>query len=140
MFAAFNILMEGRTNDSFTPPITITMADRRPESDESGRSKRQKTSSNLNPKENPYLAHMYEEDEIQDTSYSSGYSYGKPAGIKNGRGSSSALARFPRHETNAAMARRAEDGPNNPFNGKPLSTEYFNIMETRRNLPVHAQR
>ena len=116
------------------------MADRRPEFDDSGRSKRQKTSSSMDPKENPYLAHMYEEDDIQNTSYSSGYAYGKPAGKMNGRGVSSALAKFSRHETDAAMAKLAEDGPNNPFNGNPLSKEYFNILKTRRNLPVHAQR
>lgn len=116
------------------------MADRRPDSDDSSRSKRQKTSSSMDPKENPYLAHMYDEDEIPDTSYSSGYGYGKPAGKTNGRGASAALAKFPRHETNAAMAKRVEDGPNNPFNGNPLSKEYFNILETRRKLPVHAQR
>ena len=122
------------------------MTDRRPASDDSGRNKRQKTSLDTDPKNNPYLAHMYEEDEIEDTGYGSlsgsgsGYSYGKPAGNMNGRGNSSSLASFPRHKTNAAMARRAEDGPNNPFNGNPLSKEYFNILETRRNLPVHAQR
>ena len=38
------------------------------------------------------------------------------------------------------MARLAEDGPNNPFNGRSLSKSYFNILKTRRNLPVHAQR
>ena len=122
----------------------INMADRRPDSDESGRSKRQKTSStDMDPKANPYLAHMYEEDDEDEgvnTGSGYGYGYGKPAGKMNGRGVSSALARFPRHKTNAAMAKSAEDGPNNPFNGKPLSTEYFNILKTRRNLPVHAQR
>lgn len=116
------------------------MADRRPDSGDSGRSKRQKTSSDMDPKENPYLAHMYEEDEVEDTSYGYGYGYGKPAGKLNGRGNSSALAGFPRHKTDAAMAKRVEDGPNNPFNGNPLSKEYFNILKTRRNLPVHAQR
>lgn len=116
------------------------MADRRPESEDSGRSKRQKTSSDMDPKENPYLAHMYAEDEVDDTSYGSGYSFGKPSGKMPGRGSSSALAKFPRHQTNSAMARKVEDGPNNPFNGNPLSKEYFNILKTRRNLPVHAQR
>lgn len=118
------------------------MADRRPDSGDSGRSKRQKISSDMDPKENPYLAHMYEEDEIEDTSYNSGYGYGygKPADKMNRRGNSSSLAKFPRHKTNAAMARAAEDGPNNPFNGNPLSKGYFNILKTRRNLPVHAQR
>ena len=117
------------------------MADRRPDSGDSGRSKRQKTSStNMDPKDNPYLAHMYEEDEPEPEDNSYGYGYGKPAGRMNGRGSSSALASFPRHKTNTAMAKKAEDGPNNPFNGKPLSSQYFNILKTRRNLPVHAQR
>ena len=26
------------------------------------------------------------------------------------------------------MAKKAEDGPNNPFSGKPLSSQYFNIL------------
>lgn len=120
------------------------MADRRPDSGDSGRSKRQKTSStDMDPKDNPYLAHMYEEDEedeVEDNSYGYGYGHGKPAGRMNGRSTSSALANFPRHKTTTAMANRAEDGPNNPFNGKPLSAQYFNILRTRRNLPVHAQR
>ena len=38
------------------------------------------------------------------------------------------------------MAKLAEDGPNNPYNGRSLSKSYFNILKTRRNLPVHAQR
>ncbi len=115
------------------------MADRRPDSVDSGSSKRQKTSStDMDPKENPYLAHMYEEDGAEDGNY--GYGYRKAAGRTNGSENSSALAGFQRHKTTAAMAKKAEDGPNNPFNGKPLSEQYFNILETRRNLPVHAQR
>jgi pre-mRNA-splicing factor ATP-dependent RNA helicase DHX15/PRP43 len=115
------------------------MAGRRPDSDDSGRSKRQKTSStDIDPKENPYLAHMYEEEDVQDAGYNGGY--GKPTNFTNGRGNYSALAGFPRHRTTAAMAKEAEDGPDNPFNGKPLSPQYFNILKTRRNLPVHAQR
>ena len=38
------------------------------------------------------------------------------------------------------MARKAEDGPNNPFTDQPLSANYFKILQTRRGLPVHAQR
>ena len=38
------------------------------------------------------------------------------------------------------MAKKAEDGPSNPFNGQPLSQKYFSILKTRRNLPVHVQR
>lgn len=121
------------------------MAHPRPDSGDSGRSKRQKTSIDMDPKANPYLAHMYpedqeEEDEGVDTGYGQGYGFGKPAGRMNGRSNPSALVGFPRHKTSAAMAKSAEDGPNNPFNGKPLSAEYFNILKIRRNLPVHAQR
>lgn len=120
------------------------MADRRPDSIDSGRSKRQKTSStDMDPKENPYLAHMYEEEDVEEEDVQDGgynYGYRKPTNFMNGRGNYSALAGFPRHRTTAAMAKKAEDGPNNPFNGKPLSTQYFNILKTRRNLPVHAQR
>jgi pre-mRNA-splicing factor ATP-dependent RNA helicase DHX15/PRP43 len=38
------------------------------------------------------------------------------------------------------MAKKAEDGPENPFKGGVLSERYFGILKTRRNLPVHAQR
>ena len=50
------------------------------------------------------------------------------------------MSSFRRHKTNAAMAKTAEDGPNNPFTGKPLSQNYFRILKTRRDLPVHSQR
>ena len=91
------------------------------------------------PKYNPYLAHM---DQQQDDGfgYSNGYGHGLKSGTMNGASTGTTLAKFPRHATTAAMASKAEDGPNNPFNGKPLSDQYFNILRTRRNLPVHAQR
>ena len=91
------------------------------------------------PKYNPYLAHM---DQQQDDGfgYSNGYGHGLKSGKMNGASTGTTLANFPRHATTAAMASKAEDGPNNPFNGKPLSDQYFNILKTRRNLPVHAQR
>ena len=50
------------------------------------------------------------------------------------------LKSFNRHATTAAQAIAAEDGPSNPFTGKKLSERYFDILKTRRNLPVHAQR
>ena len=122
------------------------MADRRPDTDDGPKpSKRQKTSaSDMDPKANPYLAHMYEEN-ADDNSYSNGYANGYSNGYDrgpkaNGTSGGSALLKFPRHATTADMAKKAEDGPNNPFSGKPLSTQYFNILKTRRNLPVHAQR
>ena len=79
--------------------------------------KRQKTSGDMNPESNPYLAHMY-------------------SAQSNGTG----LKSFKRHATTAAQATAAEDGPSNPFTGKKLSDRYFDILKTRRNLPVHAQR
>ncbi|MCJ1343521.1 DEAH-box ATP-dependent RNA helicase prp43 [Peltigera leucophlebia] len=110
------------------------MADRRPVVEEP-RFKRQKT-NDMDPKANPYLAHMYE-DSTENSSYSNGYE--RP--IKgNGTGKKSMLTKFKRHDTTAAMAKEAENGPNNPFTGKPLSPQYISILETRRNLPVHAQR
>jgi pre-mRNA-splicing factor ATP-dependent RNA helicase DHX15/PRP43 len=99
------------------------MADRRPENLEMSRAKRVKT--DLDPASNPYLAHMYE-DEGRN-----GYGNGS---------SSSALSKLKRHATTAKQAHVAEDGPENPFNGQPLSQQYFNILKTRRDLPVHKQR
>lgn len=110
------------------------MADRRP-SVEEPRFKRQKT-NDMDPKANPYLAHMYEES-VESSSYHNGYE--QPI-RSNGTGKSSMLTKFIRHGTTAAMAKEAEDGPNNPFSGKPLSPQYLSILKTRRNLPVHAQR
>ncbi|KAI9754690.1 MAG: DEAH-box ATP-dependent RNA helicase prp43 [Chaenotheca gracillima] len=102
------------------------------------RAKRQKISSSagIDPKSNPYLAHMYE-DEADGGGYSNGYTKGN--GFSNGSKNSS-LSKFQRHNSTAAMARSAEDGPNNPFNGQSLSKQYFNILKTRRDLPVHAER
>ncbi|ESZ94725.1 putative pre-mRNA splicing factor RNA helicase (Prp43) [Sclerotinia borealis F-4128] len=101
------------------------MADRRPEEPEMSRAKRPRT-DDTDPKANPYLAHMYKEE-------SNGWGNGS-----NGAGSG--LSKFIRHETTAAQAHEAEDGPSNPFNERPLSKQYFNILKTRRDLPVHKQR
>ena len=149
--------------------------------------KRQRKETSLDPKDNPYLAHMYEDEmprkkkfkEESDGSEDSGgedYGYGKTHGVKlptssngvsygktpdAGRDSDLApsklhssanaswkssqinslgLSGFQRHATTAARAKQAEDGPNNPFTGNPLSKQYFGILETRRGLPVHSQR
>lgn len=110
------------------------MADRRPVVEEP-RYKRQKT-NDMDPKANPYLAHMYE-DSTDSSNYSNGYE--NPI-RSNGTGKNSMLAKFKRHDTTAAMAKEAEDGSINPFSGKPSSPQYFSILKTRRNLPVHAQR
>ena len=83
----------------------------------------------MNPKANPYLAHMYD-DQDDGGGYSNGYSGRKDDLLKG----------LTRHATTAEQAKVAEDGPYNPFTGQQLSKRYFNILKTRRNLPVHAQR
>ena len=95
----------------------------------------------MDPRMNPYLAHKYEEPAEDEDSYN-GYNNGyiRPTHRMNGLSHASSLSRFPRHKSTAAMAKDAEDGPNNPFSGQPLSSQYFNILKTRRNLPVHQQR
>ncbi|KAJ6102525.1 Pre-mRNA-splicing factor ATP-dependent RNA helicase PRP43 [Penicillium sp. IBT 16267x] len=95
------------------------MADRRSDSEDGARAKRQKMEGG-DPKDNPYLAHMY--------------------GGTNGAEKNSALAKFKRHQTTAALAKKAEDGDVNPFSGQPFSSKYFSILKTRRDLPVHQQR
>jgi len=101
---------------------------------DASRAKRVKlASAEMDPKSNPYLAHHYEEP--SSNGYSNGYK-------SNGKsyGGSGTLGNFQRHESTAAGCKVAEDGPQNPFNSKQLSSEYFNILKVRRNLPVHAQR
>ncbi|CUM51298.1 Pre-mRNA-splicing factor ATP-dependent RNA helicase PRP43 [Debaryomyces fabryi] len=50
------------------------------------------------------------------------------------------FSKLTRHTTTASQAAKLEDGPNNPFTGKQLSSKYFGILKGRRDLPVHAQR
>ncbi|CAK9437856.1 uncharacterized protein LODBEIA_P22340 [Lodderomyces beijingensis] len=45
-----------------------------------------------------------------------------------------------RHQTTSADAAKLENGPRNPFTGNEFSQQYFKILATRRDLPVHAQR
>ncbi|KAI5287914.1 DEAH-box ATP-dependent RNA helicase prp43 [Ascosphaera aggregata] len=98
------------------------MSSKRSQGVEEPQTKRQKTAD---PRDNPYLAHMYE-----DTG-SNGY---------GGSAEDSPLAKFQRHKTTAKMAEEAEEAEINPFTGKPLSKKYMSILRTRRDLPVHAQR
>lgn len=124
---------------------TVTMADA-PYAAEGGRAKRQKMSNDApdpNPKANPYLAHMYKEESPKEdgNGYNNGYSNGyggarSKASVTN----TGTLDRSMRHKTTAKTAKLAEDGPNNPFNGNLLGKRYFSILNTRRGLPVHAQR
>ena len=122
------------------------MADRRPDFEDANRAKRQKTaSSSMDHKPdgkpaayNPYLAHMYEDEDKEDMN---GYGGGAPLPRRlNGTITSSPLAKFQRHKSTSAQARKAEDGPVNAFNGQQLSQNYFSILKTRRGLPVHSQR
>ncbi|RDA94900.1 hypothetical protein CP533_4322 [Ophiocordyceps camponoti-saundersi (nom. inval.)] len=71
---------------------------------------------------NPYLAHMYAD-------------YGKDT-----VGGFGPLSGMLRHQSTAEQATKAEDGADNPFTGRPHSQQYFRILESRRNLPVHKQR
>ncbi|SMQ54025.1 unnamed protein product [Zymoseptoria tritici ST99CH_3D7] len=85
---------------------------------------------------NPYLAHMYSDEE-------NGVSANGANGRSNGNGRSTGggdLSAFKRHSTTKKMAEGAEDGPSNPFTQQPLTDRYFSILKTRRDLPVHAQR
>lgn len=78
---------------------------------------------------NPYLAHMKQENTMEN---SSRYSDRLPKG--------SAFADFERRATTAKQAAKAEEGDNNPFTGEPHSPQYFNILKSRRDLPVSKQR
>ncbi|EAQ83877.1 conserved hypothetical protein [Chaetomium globosum CBS 148.51] len=71
----------------------------------------------MDTKPNPYLAH-YNDNEVV----------------------ASPLDEFERHNTTALQAARAESEDNNPWTGKPHSQQYFGILKTRRDLPVHKQR
>ncbi|EGD97628.1 pre-mRNA splicing factor RNA helicase [Trichophyton tonsurans CBS 112818] len=95
----------------------------RSDSENASRAKRLKTTAEWDPRSNPYLAHMYENEDAS-------------SGIND----ESPLAAFRRHETTAEMANEVESGSLNPFTGKPFSSRYVSILKTRRDLPVHQQR
>lgn len=79
----------------------------------------------MDGKANPYLAHMYEEE--------NGWGSGEPS-------PNSPLAGMKRRQTSAQEASKAEDSNSNPFTGRQHSQKYFQILQTRRDLPVHKQR
>ena len=99
---------------------------------ESGRPAKRSKADQLDPTANPYLAHMY--DGLEQNANGAG------PGKRVGSNREVMLHSFERHKTTAEQAEKAENGPDNPFNGRPLSSQYFRILETRRNLPVHQQR
>lgn len=91
--------------------------------------KRQKTSAeNVDPRNNPYLAHMYE-------GQSNGYSSGT---VTPPTRTGTPLDKMERHKSTSKQAQAAEDGDINPFTGRPFSERYISILKTRRNLPVHS--
>lgn len=108
----------------------VSEAKKRAGSDGEPPNKRSKQET-MDPSTNPYLAHMYEGSAQGSNSVGMG---------KRRDAGDSILNTFVRHQTTAEQAQKAEDGPNNAVNGKPLSNQYFQILKTRRNLPVHAQR
>ena len=117
------------------------------ESVESGGIKKQKTGVKTDPKSNPYLAHMYPGSDSDSDggvplapTTKAGLKSSRHALPKNGDFGAGAFSSFQRHKTSSEQAKRAEDGPTNPFTGTSLSQAYFSILKTRRNLPVHAQR
>jgi pre-mRNA-splicing factor ATP-dependent RNA helicase DHX15/PRP43 len=107
--------------------------------------KKQKT---RDPKSNPYLAHMYSNSDDSDEDGGVSLTQSRKPIIKTSSNgykasdlpSTGSIGKLRRHRTTAALAAEVEDGPMNPFTGKQLSEEYFRILKTRRNLPVHAQR
>lgn len=85
-----------------------------------------KDESKKSVKANPYLAH-----------WNTGYDDMASSDFKPKR---DPLANFERRKTTAKQAFEAENSDHNPFTGEPHSQQYFNILKTRRNLPVHQQR
>jgi hypothetical protein len=84
--------------------------------------KKAKSEASSPPKYNPYLAHMDQYENYED-----GYQ-------------SLALDGLKRRQTTAKQAAKAEDEPVNPWTGRAHTQKYFDILRTRRDLPVHKQR
>lgn len=74
---------------------------------------------------NPYLAHMYQEEDATN-------------GVEGA--ANSVLAGMKRRQTTAKQHTKAEESDSNAFTFQEHSQKYFQILETRRNLPVHKQR
>jgi pre-mRNA-splicing factor ATP-dependent RNA helicase DHX15/PRP43 len=123
------------------------MAVRKADFDDPAPAKRQKTSTgNMDPRNNPYLQHMYADESTDSISTNPNPSsntsngYNTPPRRVNSFVGSGHFAKFQRHKTTAALAQSAEDGQTNPFTGQPFSDRYVSILRTRRDLPVHSQR
>lgn len=91
--------------------------------DGASRKKVKKEDSEEAPKYNPYLAHMKDEN-----------------GGDGDLDPNSPFANFTQRSTTAKQAEKVEDLDTNAFTGRPHSQKYFQILQTRRDLPVHKQR
>ncbi|EQB58516.1 putative pre-mRNA-splicing factor ATP-dependent RNA helicase prp43 [Colletotrichum fructicola] len=91
--------------------------------DGASRKKVKKEDSEEAPKYNPYLAHMKDEN-----------------GGDGDLDPNSPFADFTQRSTTAKQAEKVEDLDTNAFTGRPHSQKYFQILQTRRDLPVHKQR
>lgn len=89
------------------------------------RKKVKKEEAEDEPKYNPYLAHMKEDN---------------GADSDGTIDPSSPFAGFKQRATTAKQAEKVEDLDTNAFTGCPHSQKYFQILQTRRDLPVHKQR
>ncbi|GMF70707.1 unnamed protein product [Aspergillus oryzae] len=86
------------------------MVDRRSDAEDGSRAKRQKMDkTGTDPKDNPYLAHMYAD--------------ASPNGNEWAADKDSPFAKVKRHQSTAAQAQKIEDGDINPFNGQPYSSK-----------------
>ncbi|KAK9352125.1 P-loop containing nucleoside triphosphate hydrolase protein [Lipomyces doorenjongii] len=88
---------------------------------------------------NPYLADNQDDSDNIYTRSAPKKKLGFEKSSANGL-QDAPLTNFVRHQTTAEQALKVEDGPLNPFNLKPLSQKYFDILKIRRDLPVHLQR
>ncbi|WEJ97140.1 DEAH-box ATP-dependent RNA helicase prp43 [Yamadazyma tenuis] len=52
----------------------------------------------------------------------------------------SSFSHITRYNSTAKLAMDLEDASTNPFTGRKFTDQYFAILKTRRNLPVHQQR
>lgn len=77
-------------------------------------------------KYNPYLAHMHQDG-------GNGYNSDEPS-------RDSPFAGMTRRHTTAEQHTRVEDLATNPFTQREHTQKYFQILQSRRDLPVHKQR
>ncbi|TDZ23484.1 putative pre-mRNA-splicing factor ATP-dependent RNA helicase prp43 [Colletotrichum sidae] len=93
--------------------------------DGSSRKKAKKEESEEPSAYNPYLAHMKEENGFK---------------TEGDIDPSSPFAHFNQRATTAKQAEKVEDLDTNAFTGRPHSQKYFQILQSRRDLPVNKQR